>query len=406
MPRKKKNLLISYKIANNPKEFTFNNFDEMHAWAIDLTEAAQRLQSDVSSQDLQIGQAFGSHLVRAHQEFASAIERYTTSQGIDFGEFKANDIKNALDEIRQSSPNLSSGNIPIMDGTVGRTIRLASQENTDLALGIGLMHTNVREINQFRLNQVPWKIVKNAILGEHDLSNPEMLASTFEQKASELEFTYENLGHSLENHHTNLTQQVKDLITSAENSYGEAQDKFKQFMTECIRQRKSDTDELTALKQAYETHMALEAPAKYWEAKSSQHAKGFWVALVAFLVLIAVSLMSIWSYGPTFVESVVGDVEGFNLAALAMITIPALFIAWLLKIVANQIASNHHLKQDSALRQTMITTFLALMKDPGTNVGVEERTLILNAIFRPADRHSDDNGPSPGLMELIRQAKP
>ncbi|KXJ53054.1 MAG: hypothetical protein AXW12_14805 [Thalassospira sp. Nap_22] len=396
---------IRFNITDNPTPYVFSDFDEMHDWALDLVDRAKQIKSAFSNENHQLALSFAANLVRAHQELVDAIEPYSSLEGVKFEELEQDEIAEALETIAQSAGDISAGNVPIIDGTVGRMIYETYPENAEIALGLGLVHTNVTEINQFRLQQLPWKYLRNAVLAEQKLIDPDKLAASFSNKANELQFQNEHLQLTLRQRHDSLDEKLAKMIKDSEKSYEAAKQKFKDFMVECMHERKQHNDEVDALKQAYEVHMSLEAPAKYWQKKCKGHSIGFWVSLTAFSLLVICSLTTIWLYGPAFVKEVTAGTQGFSLPAFAMITIPALFIAWVMKIFANQIASNHHLKQDSALRQTMITTFLALMKDPGNQVGVEERTLILNAIFRPADRHTDDNGPSAGLIELVRQAK-
>ncbi|WP_417826527.1 DUF6161 domain-containing protein [Thalassospira povalilytica] len=299
---------------------------------------------------------------------------------------------------------------------MGTVMLRAGQEDAYTALIIGLLHSEIPQVDKTSLQAFRWKAIREAFAAERRLSDPDKLAHAFIEKSLDLENRNELLHAKMQQEYNDRSQlianQHKDFIADKDELLRKGQTdylKARRLMAKLIRktnqERRTRSRELSALKQTYETHMALQAPATYWEKKSASHKIGFRWSLGVFSLLVIVSLATIWLQGPEFVLEVTKGGNGFSLPAFAMITIPALFIAWLLKIFANQIASNHHLKQDSDLRQTMITTYLALMKDPGTQVGVEERTLILNAIFRPADRHNDDNGPSAGLIELVRQAK-
>ena len=412
-----KGTLITLEFSKSKERHHFNSLTEMEAWAHTIYIQAKDISDRITFTKDQLASQFTQPFLAHHRQLLNAVGRHTKfSEDQEGAERSEMDLGTALDDIKIRAKNFFLELTPVADSVIGTAMLQFSQEDPYSALLLGLLHSEVPEIDQTRIQVLQWKTIRKAFAAERSIESTEHIAEVFKDKALELQNRYELLNSRMREDYENRSQDIEkqhrdfisnkdQLLRNAKSSHYQGRRLLARSISKTISERQKMSAELGALKKTYETHMALEAPAKYWQQKSTSHTKGFWWSLGAFSLLVIVSLATIWLLGPEFVTEVTKGGNGFSLPAFAMITIPALFIAWLLKIFANQIASNHHLKQDSVLRQTMITTYLALMKDPGTQVGVEERTLILNAIFRPADRHNDDNGPSAGLIELVRQAK-
>ncbi|WP_430471800.1 DUF6161 domain-containing protein [Thalassospira lucentensis] len=420
MTRTDQTALIKFELPKSKETRQFNSFQEMSKWANEVYNQAEDISAIIAQSREQIATTFSTPFLTHHRELRDAVDFYRkrelARQAKGTESWSNEEVRTVLDDIRSRASKFFLELTPTADSFVGTAMMQAGQEDSYKALIIGLLHSEIPQLDQSRLQIFQWKTIREAFAAERRLREPDKLADAFIEKAIDLESRHELLhakmlqefnrrSQTIENQYKDFIADKDELLGKGRTDYLNARRLLSKSIRKTTRERREQSAELSALQKTYETHMALEAPAKYWQQKSASHTKGFWWSLGVFSLLVIVSLATIWLKGPEFVTEVSKGGNGFSLPAFAMITIPALFIAWLLKIFANQIASNHHLKQDSVLRQTMITTYLALMKDPGTQVGVEERTLILNAIFRPADRHNDDNGPSAGLIELVRQAK-
>jgi hypothetical protein len=161
--------------------------------------------------------------------------------------------------------------------------------------------------------------------------------------------------------------------------------------------------DIKTLKATYKETLHLEAPASYWAKKKTVHAWLYWCSGGAFLSAIAGIGYAAWSWRAeivAFLPRSVGDELG--LSALVFFTVPALFIAWGLRVVVRLFNENLAQAGDAMMRATMITTYLALTKESAATD--EERVLILNAIFRAQGASSAEDN-LPDIAEIIRQAR-
>ena len=163
-----------------------------------------------------------------------------------------------------------------------------------------------------------------------------------------------------------------------------------------------ETD-IKTLKATYEEKLRLEAPASYWAKKKTVHAWLYWCSGGAFLSAIAGIGYAAWSW-PDEIVAFLPRSEGreLGLSALVFFTVPALFIAWGLRVVLRLFNENLALAADAKMRSTMITTYLALTQ--AGSATAEERFLILNAIFRPPGAAAAEDNLS-DIAEIIRQAR-
>lgn len=147
--------------------------------------------------------------------------------------------------------------------------------------------------------------------------------------------------------------------------------------------------------------LALEAPATYWDTKHKRHAK--WVV---FLVLLALGL---GAGGAWFLHEIaraifedikVNQVPSWFQAITFSLTTLVYLLA--LRSVLRLLMSHVHLALDSAERQTMIKSYLALARKG--DVKEESLDKILSTIFRPTgDGIVKDEGiPLSILTELIK----
>ncbi|MGB0683984.1 MAG: hypothetical protein ACPGOV_14835 [Magnetovibrionaceae bacterium] len=88
-----------------------------------------------------------------------------------------------------------------------------------------------------------------------------------------------------------------------------------------------------------------------------------------------------------------------------IITLPAVAIAWFMRLCSRFIFHSLEGKADAERRALMADTYLALKNEEGSELDEKERFLILNALFRPPGAKSDDDAPPPNLLEILT-AKP
>ena len=94
---------------------------------------------------------------------------------------------------------------------------------------------------------------------------------------------------------------------------------------------------------------------------------------------------------------------GFSIAGLAVITVPALLYAWLLKNISRVFIQNLNLADDADHRRSLALTYMGLLQDEKRPATDQDRAIILNALFRPIPPQTADEGPPSGLMDLIKK---
>ncbi len=116
---------------------------------------------------------------------------------------------------------------------------------------------------------------------------------------------------------------------------------------------------------------------------------------------VVIGIGVVWWQGGSIVDILPKDTEGnIGLGAIVLVTLPGLAFFWFLRLISRIFVTNLHNMADAGLRATMVSTFLALMKDETNPVSPDERLLVLQALFRPAGESGDDAAPT-NLMEKI-----
>jgi hypothetical protein len=190
------------------------------------------------------------------------------------------------------------------------------------------------------------------------------------------------------------------------------------------RQALSDADELKAqtaaqwdaLLDARRKEMELRKPLEYWVARGRIHRWSAWVALSAFIALAAVVVLGVVMFGREIYDLVhpsmrsiqagVGTASGavqmatpptFDLSGLALITVPALSVFWVMRMIGRIFVQNFNASLDAGHRAVLIETFLALVADSKSEMKDEERQHIIQAVFRPLGETADI--PLPHVVE-------
>lgn len=159
------------------------------------------------------------------------------------------------------------------------------------------------------------------------------------------------------------------------------------------------------LKRVYDEKLALLAPTEYWRTRATAHrdkAKGY---AVAFGVGLAILLGLFVYFAIDHLK--VPDTSSVLLAVLPVL-IPAFAGVWVLRILGRLLSENLAIAQDASERETMVKTFLSLMRDETTGKSVvtdEDRKIILHALFRPSAVTSTDDSPPVHWIQTIKPSK-
>jgi hypothetical protein len=159
-----------------------------------------------------------------------------------------------------------------------------------------------------------------------------------------------------------------------------------------------------ALKKVYDEQLALLAPTQYWGNRATTHrnvAIGFATAFG--VVLVASMGIFVWLAMPhLFDVAVRKDVS--PLLTLIPIVVPAFAGIWVLKILSRLLSENMQLMRDAKERETMVKTFLALLRDDKNGKSIvndNDRILILHSLFRPSSVNAVDDAPPVHWFDIL-----
>ncbi|MBK1795664.1 hypothetical protein JHL21_14265 [Devosia sp. WQ 349] len=199
------------------------------------------------------------------------------------------------------------------------------------------------------------------------------------------------------------------LVSDIEATKKAASTSIAAQQTELVKWISEQKAEISALHEVYHTKLGLEAPAKFWADKAndaraaSRWFYGVFLALVVIGIGISVFAASmLWET----ISSMTNSTTGIPFGLMAVILVPVLGYAWLLKQVSRLFLTNRAIADDASYRHVMTMTYLGLVNDPNSKITKEERALILNALFRPAPSSTQDDGPPMGVFDLINGKKP
>jgi hypothetical protein len=159
------------------------------------------------------------------------------------------------------------------------------------------------------------------------------------------------------------------------------------------RMRSRCEDEWNELKRIYDEKLALLAPTEYWRTRATSHrTKAIWYA-VAFALTLSVGL-ALFSW--LAIDHLIKPTGTSVVLVLLPVLVPAFAGVWVLRILGRLLSENLAIAQDASERETMVKTFLSLMRDETTGKSVvtdEDRRIILNALFRQSAVTATDDTP-------------
>lgn len=159
------------------------------------------------------------------------------------------------------------------------------------------------------------------------------------------------------------------------------------------------------LKNVYDEKLALLAPTEYWRTRSVMHKDKARNYAIAFSAALAVMVAAFLSFGIKHLDD---PGTGSVVLALLPVLIPAFAAVWVLRILGRLLSENLKISQDAQERETLVKTFLALMRDDTTGKSVvtdDDRTLILQALFRQSTVTAVDDAPPLHWLEALRRNK-
>lgn len=85
----------------------------------------------------------------------------------------------------------------------------------------------------------------------------------------------------------------------------------------------------------------------------------------------------------------------------AMIVLMATCAIWSVRFFARLYMLHLHLAEDASLRETMVSCYYALLAHTEIKLSDQDRSLVLQALFRPAAELRSDDGMPPGLYDAL-----
>ncbi|CAN7334865.1 hypothetical protein LJR090_002537 [Bosea sp. LjRoot90] len=165
------------------------------------------------------------------------------------------------------------------------------------------------------------------------------------------------------------------------------------------------TEQIKAARKQATENGILQGANTLWSNKAFWHGFRFWFGLFALFGLLGVGLYWAADAGPNFLSKLPKKADGELPYATVALMIACLVAAgWALRFLGRFVTENMTLQADAAQREVMIQTYLALVGDEKALMEQTDRTLILNAIFRPLPGHQSEDVAPPTLLDIVKSA--
>lgn len=158
------------------------------------------------------------------------------------------------------------------------------------------------------------------------------------------------------------------------------------------------------LKRVYDEKLALLAPTQYWADRATSHKKiaiGFAISFGA-LIAVLVALFAWFAMPHLFEVAAQKDVS--PILTLVPVAVLAFAGIWVLKMLSRLLSENLQMMRDARERETMVKTFLALMRDDKNGKSIvndNDRILILHSLFRPSSVSAIDDAPPVHWFDIL-----
>jgi hypothetical protein len=162
-------------------------------------------------------------------------------------------------------------------------------------------------------------------------------------------------------------------------------------------------DELKARQNALEEAKALKGVSNVWNFRSRWLNLQFWIGLITITATVGFGANYFLENAKDLLSKIPTKVDGdIAYGTLALTFVPIIAVGWVLRIIGRSITSSLTLKEDADHRRSMLETYFNLISDPNAKFEDKERSLILNAIFRPLPGQHPDEVAPPTLPDLIK----
>ena len=381
--------IIEADLGDNGGNVTFQTLEEAKRWVHREIRAWERreiqtIQSPVAPYILE-------QQLRLPRAISESLQKAEEAQG--------DELLAALESIKEQFEQYVDYHSLCSTSEIGEDIFVMIQTNQPL-LAIGVLASNLGiPVNQLLRRGHAKEVDLSVVLSGYALCN----TSNLVRRSDLPEHKYR-----MELHLKRLDEIVKwaregqrELMGSTENVVGESSQALKKEQSDWATFSDTAQREWDTLRNTFESQLRLEAPVKYWQDRADATSKVAKQSLFAFSAIAIAIIGVLVVFGPEFLERVSAMDNVGPFTTLVFVSIPALTALWGLKHVARLFVLNIERSSDARLRETMTTTFLALVKEGAATVDQDERLLILEALFRPPAPAPSDDGHWGGLSALL-----
>lgn len=384
---------IVISVAGSRKVLKFSDTSDLRRWAeselipykeIDGSKIANQSLRNIWSQQTN----FFSHVQNLAAQFDKQVEAGQEGEA-----------KRANDSIQNDFSNVSSGHYLISDHELYPAIFDLAKVSPDLG-AIMLAACRNDSLNTLgKLGQVQigtHQLIKLAAHAARSKGSRDWL----QPQRKELEALRDKAQAALDDIREALNNQNSAISGQRENESTEHQLRIDQWQGI----KDNIASDWEKLKKVYDEQLALLAPSQYWDGRAQSHkliAIGFAIAF-GVLLSIAVGVFA-WLAMPHLLE-VAGNREISPILTLIPVAVPAFASIWVLKMLSRLLSENLQMMRDARERETMVKTFLALMRDDATGktlIKDDDRILILHSLFRPSSVTAADDAPPVHWFDLL-----
>jgi len=201
----------------------------------------------------------------------------------------------------------------------------------------------------------------------------------------------------------------------------EIYDEYNQKIASAKDELQDAKREFLDAKRAVEEDNRLYATKEYWRKKKDRHKRVSLVLSSIFAIIVVVLILSTFhnlnNINRVYLQDInttksMKDIKSYVKSSpskyLFIDMIESLFILslmiWMARIILKIIFSNLHLKEEAYEKETMIATYLALIKEGG-GLRESDRSLILESIFRPSTNGLIKDESSVTLLDVVNVFK-
>lgn len=387
---------IKVTVPGNLRELNFQKSEDMRRWldaeepfwkGLDTTSMSRVFQSHWSSQI--------NFYAGARQQLSQFEESLNSNQ-----EQSARQLNDALiNHFNQ----VANGNVVTSDFEIYPAIVDMAAINADVA---GLLYLLARSDSEQKLGvissqnhrqTIPVKTILDLILlyARSKGSKDWLLPQRKELSALKSELQAEIDGISSK--HEKQNEEIEGQRKLANESHELRICEWSAFKDELA-------GEWETLKKVYDEQLALLAPTQYWSNRATAHRNVAIAFSVAFGLVLATSIgLFAWLAMP-HMFAVAGNKEISPILTLVPIAIPAFAGVWVLKMLSRLLSENLQMMRDARERETMVKTFLALMRDDKNGKSIvndNDRILILHSLFRPSSVTAVDDAPPVHWFDIL-----